>query len=268
MEEVLIAKDNSQLRQSILGGLPGFLRSPKLIFVVLGAVIVVEVILGLKFLMTPLPKVATLEQVSGGKIVLISDKTSYAVGETIPVTIRVSTGGFTTDGTDLILNFDPQLLEVESNSVFKKGSVYAEYPVVSVDSRAGSVRISGITSVGSSGFNGTGEFATLTFKAKATGKASLIAEFKPGLTTDSNIIQTKVADDVLSAVYNLDLAVGEGTGTQVDLSSGSCENFSQACWDENGRLGTQKCSQGRTKNDHCSWDPYLTTDCGSCEISQ
>ena len=185
-----------------------FFRGPKIIFIILAVIIVVEVILAVRYLKqsAPLPPLK-LQPISGGRIVLTADKKDYKKGEVIVVSVRVSTGGQPTVGTDLVLRFDPKVLEA-SNAAVTQGRIYSEYPMKSVDSKEGTVRVSGISSTGKkSGFNGVGIFATINFKAIGSGKTTLRIDFTPDLTSDSNVIGVKNAKDILEEVFNLDLNI-------------------------------------------------------------
>ena len=105
--------------------LKNFFRGPKLIFVILAVIILVEVVLAVRYLkQSAPPPPPKLQPISGGRIVLIADKKDYKVGEVIVVSVRVSTGGQTTDGTDLILRFDPKVLEA-SNASVTQGRIYS-----------------------------------------------------------------------------------------------------------------------------------------------
>lgn len=185
-----------------------WLRGPKIIFIILAVIILVEVILAVRYLgQSAPPPPPKLQPISGGRIVLIADKKDYKAGENIVVSVRVSTGGQTTYGTDLVLRFDPKVLEA-SNAAVTQGRIYSEYPMKSVDSKEGIVRISGINSAGkSSGFNGVGIFAAVNFKAASSGKTTLRIDFTPDLTSDSNILGAKDAKDILEEVFNLDLNI-------------------------------------------------------------
>lgn len=174
-----------------------------------------------------------------------------------------------TDGTDLVISYNPALLEAVESSLFTSGDIYTEYPIVTNDVKTGTIRISGISASDGEGFVGTGNFGTLLFKTKKNGNTTVTVVFKKGLTTDSNIIETKTNTDVLSGVYNLDLAIGSRNLNQQNISQlGSCEGFSQICRDSNGKQGVQLCQGGKWKDNACVWDPQLTISCGTCEINQ
>lgn len=172
---------------------------------ILGAIIVLEVIYAIWSLRSPIPPpaVTTKQQAT---IILSSAKSQYNAGEAVPVLVEVSTGGRSTEGVDLVLNFDPRLLEVSSGAAVK-GEIYPEYPQIKVDPQAGVIQISGISGLSGRQFAGRGNFATINFKAKASGAANLTVNFTPGKTDDSNIVEALSGNDVLESVSDLTLTV-------------------------------------------------------------
>lgn len=181
----------------------------RLIFVILGAVVLVELVLGIKNFLKPVPAVSKVERpapITTGKISLVSPQTSYKVGSQIPVSVRVFTGGHTTDGTDLILKYDPKTLEASESSVIK-GNIYQEFPALEVNQTTGTVKISGITGANQKGFSGLGNLATVNFKAKAAGATALKVDFRKGATDDSNIIESGSSKDLLGSVDDLTLTI-------------------------------------------------------------
>lgn len=177
---------------------------PKLIFVILGVVLLIEIIFAIKTLTKPLPPPPPkLQPLTGAKLVLVSPKTSYNVGDTVPVTVRLATGGRSTTGTDLILKFDPKVLEATQGAI-RRGSIYEEYSVTQLDSK-GTVTVSGISS--QKGYNGIGLFGSVIFKAKAKGQTKISIDFQKDSTTDSNVVEAGTAKDILDQVFNLDLTI-------------------------------------------------------------
>lgn len=183
----------------------------RIIYPILGIVVVVELILGLKTLLDPLPQISkhqaqNLLPTKGGEITLNSSQANFKVGEKVTVTINVSTGGYTIIGTDLVLRFNPKAMET-SSADFIRGKIYSEYPLISVDNKDGVVRVSAVATNADQGFNGIGELGVINFKTKAAGQVNIIVDFKKGSTTDSNIIRTKTSEDVLGSVTNLNLTI-------------------------------------------------------------
>ncbi len=185
-----------------------FSWGPKLIFIILAGVILVEIIFAVRTLTKPLPPTPPPSKVTSSSkatISLAADKKIYQVGETIPVNVQIDTSGKKTDGTDLLLHFDPKALDASPAAIIK-GTIYGEYPVTTVDTKNGIISISGISSL-SKEYSGTGLFATINFTAKTKGQTSILVDFTPNLTTDSNIVETGTGKDILEQVANLSLTI-------------------------------------------------------------
>lgn len=162
---------------------------------------------GLYFLLFPaLAQAATLS---------LSPATGQAnKGCTFSVNIELDTTGTATDGTDVILFYEPTKLSATATSV-ENGKIYSDYPGNSVDSAGGKISISGISSV-SSPFNGKGTFAKINFNVIDSGSGNsttLKFDFDPNdktKTTDSNIVERGTIADVLSQVTDGDYTIGAG----------------------------------------------------------
>lgn len=239
----------------------------KIILLLLGLTILIELILGIRLLFTPIPQSLAAQPISGGKVVLVADKTGYNVGEAVKVSIRVGTGGNNTNGADIVIKYDPQALEVDSNNGIEIGDLYTEYPVRKSDSKNGLIQISGISPADYTGFNGLGEFATLNLRAKSNSQSTLSVEYKPGATTDSNLINSTDSSDILAQVENLQITVDNNSSHSLFNPKTSCSRYNQICLDGNGNQGVQLCEGGvKNRSNQCSYDPLGTTFCGSCEI--
>ncbi len=134
------------------------------------------------------------------------------------VTVELDTQGAQTDGTDVILTYDPSRLSITQTDI-THGKVYADYPGDSVDSAAGKISVSGIASV-SEAYSGKGTFASLKFKvaaAAAAGSTTLKFDFDPNnksKTTDSNVVERGTVADVLNSVTDGNFTIGSGPCTQ------------------------------------------------------
>lgn len=182
--------------------------SPKIIFIILGLAVAVELIYALKVLTAPIALTSPPKVVAPVKVAAISlsaPKKNFTVGETIPVTVNIDTGKFDILGVDLVVRFDPKIVEATPAGLIR-GKMFNEYPLLSVDKSKGLISISGISSLGSS-FRGTGQFAQLNLKAKAPGKVSLVIDFQKGSTTASNLVERASSKNILESVYNLELAI-------------------------------------------------------------
>lgn len=179
---------------------------PKIIFVILGAVLLIEVLYAISVLSSPSAppsEPAPAKQVS---ISLSSPLSEFVVKDVVPVEVRLDTGSHDTEGTDLVLKFDPKILEATAGAVVR-GTVYPEYPQVRIDNKAGSIQISGISGLQGKSFRGQGVFANINFRAKAKGEVDLTVNFTRGKTDDSNVVEALSGNDILESVTDLTLTV-------------------------------------------------------------
>lgn len=141
-------------------------------------------------------------------LTLKTNKTTFSIGEKIPIDILVSSVR-NTDGTDIVIYYDPKLLSVDTvddTASVTSGLIYSDYPINRTDSQNNRVEFSGIT-VSQDGVRPNGVLGTVTFTAKASGKAKIWFDFTPGSTTDSNVVESKTAKDILSKVENLEINI-------------------------------------------------------------
>ncbi len=144
----------------------------------------------------------------------------------VTVKIDLDTQGVQTDGTDVIVLYNPAQLSITTSKI-TNGTIYPEYPGNSVDSAGGKISISGISSV-SAPFSGTGTFATLKFTVSnslaANTPLNLSFDFDPNnktKTTDTNVVERGTIADVLNSVTNGTYTVGTGTCTGNGITGGS-----------------------------------------------
>ena len=133
-----------------------------------------------------------------------------------------------------------------------------------VEAEQGQIRISAITPPSNEGFVGIGVFATVNFKAKQNGNTEVAIDFEKGSTTDSNLVETGIAIDILDQVYNLNLTIGEN-GSPIPVAT-SCEGYYQYCHNLVGQTGRQFCSKGRLIENSCTFDPKLSVTCDICRL--
>ncbi len=237
--------------------------STKVIYLILIAVITIELFLGARTLLSPLPQANKLQPLDVGRIILKTDKKSVKEGDKFLIDVFISTGGNNTIGTDLGLKFDPGYLEILENG-FTVGKLYPDYPGVNIDNKEGTVLASGIASFNNKGFNGTGKFATLNLRALKSGRTSVTIDYRKGSTVDSNIIEETSSADILAEVVNLELNIGSDEPISQSTGSKSCQSYTQLCWNLEGSQSVQSCLKGGIKEGVCGFDPYLTTECTKC----
>lgn len=198
--------------QFIYMNLSSLLANKKIIFAFIGIVLLAELIWAGFTLKGGTVQNGTLtksgQSAASSTLSLNASKTSLKVGETVTVSINVSSA-VAIDGLDVILSFDPKQLSVvtgANKSAVALGTLFSDYPINQVDEGTGRVTVSGITSQ-AGGVVAKGTVGTVTFTAKVPGIAKIALDFTPGSTTDSNVIETKSAKDVLGSVKNLEVKI-------------------------------------------------------------
>lgn len=245
----------------------------KIFLVLMALIIVYEGYIGWNSLHKKTPSTAKVDKVAAltdGTIVLDSDKTVYSLGETVPVKIRIATGGTPIESVDLVLKYDPNLLEASrSAGLITLGKIFQDFPIYDTDGK-GEVVISGITPIGNEGFTGIGELATVNFTAKAIGKTSIKVDFKKDSTTDSNLVKINTTKDILSRVEDLDLNITETATSQNNspVIGNKCDGFWQYCEFADGKTGKQFCRAGKMVAEECVFDSKITVSCDLCQFSK
>lgn len=245
----------------------------KIIVVVLVLAVIAELVFGGLTLFSPSttrnisiipPKINSLQDAT---LSLVPDKTSYKKGDLVVIDVKLFTGGYTTDSTDLVIKYDPKFLEADAKTFAVQGQIYPEYPALQVDKIAGLIGISGITVPGGNGFSGVGTFAKLNFTALQDGQTQVVIDFESGKTADSNVVLSGSSKDILGSVSSADIVISDAADQPAVVSGGQkCESFTQYCQDTNGQVGSQACSSGSIKDGSCGYDPINTVTCEVCKI--
>jgi len=104
------------------------------------------------------------------------------------------------NGADAILTFDSKILEVVE---IKPGTAFPLYPRKNIDLEKNRIEITGVkTKKDNQIFTQPLIFATIVFKGKIAGQASLNFVFNKGKTTGSIIIEARTSENILEKVYN------------------------------------------------------------------
>ncbi len=207
---IIIQSDNRDYREGKKINFSS-LSIPKIVFFGLIAIIVIELIWGAWYLLQPLPtsnnSITPSDQVA--TLSLSSDLEEITVGQIFDVEIMVSTAGQSSNGVDLVLKYDPTMVEPvgSANDSFTPGDIYSEYLGYNLDSEKGIFRVSGISGISGSGFSGDGTFGVLQFRALGSGATEFSVEHQLGQTADSNVINSKTTQDLLVDVSNLEVDI-------------------------------------------------------------
>jgi len=189
---------------------------------------------------------STKAKAQGSASFSLSPSSGTITSQNFDVNVMINTGGSGTDGSDIQIKYDPNFLDVvdQNSSVsgvqIKTGSLYPTYLGNSVDETNGIIRLSGISQVGGIPYNGSGVFATITFKGHAQTSATAVQfNYQPGRTDDNtNIMQTGTNQEILGSVSDGSYAVSV-TGCTPNCTGKACGD--NGC---GGSCGT--CQSGST----------------------
>lgn len=183
----------------------------KTIFVILGLVVAAEFVWASRTLFNSSTQVVPEQQKVSAPVAAISlttNVTSVKVGDKFTISINLSSNK-KTDGTDLVIFYDPKVLSLDipsGKNPLILGSIYKDYPLNALDARNGKITVSGITDQ-KGGTLANGIFGSLEFTAKQVGKTTISLDFTPGKTTDSNVIENPTGKDILGSVNNLEINI-------------------------------------------------------------
>lgn len=188
----------------------------KLIYFIIGFIILAEIIGGIYYLTRPVQNSRKNQEVSTSDTSTPSTDTSLSVLASGPIAQNTE---FTaslelqtkdpTDGTDVIVVYDPAFLTpmpAAANTIISPGSLYQDYPVNNLVS-PGRINFSAVIKPNTSGFSGKGILGTIRFKALKKGLTNIEIEYTPGSTSDSNIISTQTGSDILQRVENAKILI-------------------------------------------------------------
>lgn len=180
--------------------------------------LIMFLVLSIQFLVIPSAYAAT------ATLTLSPSTGTFNKGCNFSVDIVINTGGAATEGTDVILFYDPSRLKATS---ITPGTIYADYPGSAIDEANSKIKVAGLASV-SSAFSGTGTVATVNFTVLPTAPMDTATQLKFDFdvsnktsTTDSNVAQISspgTITDILDSVTNGSYNIGEGvcSGAVVD----------------------------------------------------
>ncbi len=118
---------------------------------------------------------------------------TFQLGEDLGVEVILESNGNAVSGADLILHFDPAMLEVVA---ITNGTIFPSYAWSQYDNNLGTITISGNANFGQS-YTGNSTFALITFRAKRAGVTDLVFDYTEGSTTDSNIVSALTGEELL-----------------------------------------------------------------------
>lgn len=129
---------------------------------------------------------------------LFSSFSSLKVGEEFWLEVKLNAQDQDTLGTDVILVFEPGVLEATG---IEEGNLYSSYLGKKIDNDQGRVYLSGATGYGKP-VRQSGVLGKVGFLAKAPGETKISFEWQAGETNDTNVVPYEGNEDLLSMKPN------------------------------------------------------------------
>jgi hypothetical protein len=152
--------------------------------------------------------------VGSARLALSQENITAKVGEEFTVDLLLSTSNDATTGVDAMLRYDATLLEVVDADTaaagvqIKPGTLFDFIPYNATTLATGVINFSASQQPNNTPVTvAQGKLASVTFKAKAAGKASVAFAFTPGLLDDSNVVKPSDGRDLLSTVGNASVTI-------------------------------------------------------------
>lgn len=203
------------------------------ISLIIGAVIVVILAIGgylffIKFKQPAKAPVLNLKEAAREEItikpvslVLNSDKKEAKVGDLIKVMVNLDLAGQKTNGVDIVIKYDPQLIKIEPiNPKAKKISIdgrvepkdyldvssssFNIFPYLKIDNLSNLVSFSALADPQKE-ISGEGNVVVLMFKAVKKGTANIEIVFQKDANSDSNVAYG--GKDILGKVFGVNIDI-------------------------------------------------------------
>jgi len=143
------------------------------------------------------------------------------------VDILINTGTSNSDSANIIINYDPSILEIQDSNVgvsgiqISEGTAYNNYSGNTVNDTEGTILLTGFNVGSPLNTNNNPElFGRIYFQTlSTTGTVDLNIDFALGETLDSNIAETITSDDILLSVGDLTLQIIDDSSAPTTQSS-------------------------------------------------
>lgn len=168
-----------------------------------------KLLLSLTWLMSTLIAVSSVSGQEAATLSFDPDQIEVASGDSFTVDVIVDTKGVAAGGVGAKIEFDPARVSVQS---INPGSIFGDYPVLTIDNNDGLLVISGISASQKNLFTGRGVVATIEAVAFGSGPTNMTFMFQPGSTRDSNVAILTGDGDALASVSNLAVTVSDTGG--------------------------------------------------------
>lgn len=142
-----------------------------------------------------------------GKISLQSSSYNYKAGDTGELTVLFEAAGMKLDGIDIVLRYDPGIINVAG---FSEGKYFKLYPRKDIDNSLGIVKVIALEPAASSTLDGSKvELGVIHFMAKNTGSTGVNFDFISGTTGKTSLTQQGTSQNILGSASGMTIRVSQ-----------------------------------------------------------
>lgn len=167
------------------------------LIVILGVVVVISAIRNRPQSTSPIARIPTPTREPRGEMWIDPERISATMGEQITLQIMIDAHNTEINGSDAIVNYDPEFLEVVS--IDEPNEPDREFILFDRQSE-GQLQITTIKSSASNTTTPQMTIAVVTFSTLKPGTTLLDLEYRPGATIGSTIVRARDTENILDRV--------------------------------------------------------------------
>lgn len=152
-------------------------------------------------------KVTSEPETIVGTYKLKLDKLQSRIGDVITADAAFSLLGKRVTGSDVILIFDPEFLQVEG--LISPGDFFAYYPRNDIDNNAGVIRISAFQATSQEPVTGEISLFKVKFRTKKQGETMLDFQFEKGKTDLTTLVEYGTSRNILESAQGAQIKILE-----------------------------------------------------------
>ncbi len=142
-----------------------------------------------------------------GKISLVSNATSFKIGDNVDLQVVFEAKGKKLDGADFVLLYNPKVLTAVG---FSEGKTFNLYPRKDIDNKLGMVKVTALDSTSSVQFSAEKvSLGVLHMQAKSAGSATVSFDFSAGGTNKTTLIEQSTSQNILGVAEGITIKVSK-----------------------------------------------------------
>lgn len=153
------------------------------------------------------PPITEIVKIPQGRMQVVMDREAQ-VGGKIKAQVSIQTDGRELFGSDAILLYDPQYLEVADENDLVTGDYFENFPRRQIDAENGVIKVTGF-SPSTSILDEVKPLFSVSFTALKAGQTTVSIDFEKDSTNTSTLVERGTSQNILEEVVNADLTIVE-----------------------------------------------------------